>query len=48
MKEPRNPFTLGHRISRSYFCARYEEEKAFDGHSPGVGLGVRQPPPRAL
>ena len=28
MKEPRNPFILGHKISRPYFCDRYEEEKA--------------------
>lgn len=25
--EPRNPFILGHRISRPYFCDRIEEEK---------------------
>lgn len=25
--EPRNPFILGHRISRPYFCDRVEEEK---------------------
>ncbi|MDE6547883.1 MAG: ATPase, partial [Muribaculaceae bacterium] len=28
MKEPRNPFILGHRISRPYFCDRIDEEKA--------------------
>lgn len=27
MIEPRNPFILGHRISRPYFCDRIEEEK---------------------
>lgn len=26
--EPRNPFILGHRISRPYFCDREEEEKS--------------------
>lgn len=28
MMEPRNPFILGHRISRPYFCDRIDEEKA--------------------
>lgn len=28
MAEPRNPFILGHRISRPYFCDRVDEEKA--------------------
>ncbi|MDE6408890.1 MAG: ATP-binding protein, partial [Muribaculaceae bacterium] len=27
MERPRNPFILGHRISRPYFCDREEEEK---------------------
>ena len=27
MAEPRNPFILGHRISRPYFCDRFDEEK---------------------
>lgn len=27
MAEPRNPFILGHRISRPYFCDRIDEEK---------------------
>ncbi len=27
MGKPRNPFILGHRISRPYFCDRIEEEK---------------------
>lgn len=27
MDNPRNPFILGHRISRPYFCDRIEEEK---------------------
>ena len=26
MAEPRNPFILGHRISRPYFCDRTDEE----------------------
>lgn len=28
MERPRNPFILGHRISRPYFCDREQEEKA--------------------
>ena len=27
MAEPRNPFILGHKISRPYFCDRFDEEK---------------------
>lgn len=27
MNEPRNPFILGHRIERPYFCDRYEDQK---------------------
>ncbi|MDE6286538.1 MAG: ATP-binding protein [Muribaculaceae bacterium] len=27
MNEPRNPFILGHKISRPYFCDRYTEQK---------------------
>lgn len=27
MKQPRNPFILGHRISRPYFCDRIDEER---------------------
>ncbi len=28
MENPRNPFILGHRLERPYFCDRYDEQKA--------------------
>lgn len=28
MESPRNPFILGHRLERPYFCDRFEEQKA--------------------